>query len=109
MLIKKHYLLIILGVFFIYSSSCKNKNVVLIPQEDNTVIVKIKENASTDSLEISFNSYDLKKEKILSGPLNIYLFTFNKKKITNKDLVLFLKESPLVEEAQLNRNVNQRN
>lgn len=106
---KKHHLLIILGVFFIYFSSCKNKNAVLIAQEDNSVIVKIKENTSTDSLEINFKFYDLKKEKILSKPLNIYLFTFNNKKIINKDLVILLKKSRLVEEAQLNRNVEQRN
>jgi len=89
--------------------SCKSKASNGLTEQGTTVIIKLAENATTEALEIAFKPYHLKKEKVLSRPLYIFLFTFDTNTTNDKDLVTLLKKSPLVDEAQLNRNVELRN
>ncbi|GAB5399391.1 MAG: hypothetical protein Aureis2KO_09760 [Aureisphaera sp.] len=77
--------------------------------EENTVIVQLHDNNAIAELENDFSEYNLKNKKVLSRPMQIFLFTFNSKKIESADLVELLKESNFVKDAQLNRNVTQRN
>ncbi|MDC8004070.1 hypothetical protein POV27_08395 [Aureisphaera galaxeae] len=88
--------------------SCKSKDAAQ-DSEKNTVIVQLHDSESVVQLEESHTEYSLKKEKVLSRPMHIFLFRFNSEKIQNTELVELLKKSDLVKEAQLNRNVTLRN
>lgn len=78
-------------------------------EEETTVIVQLINEGSHQDLELAFESYSLKKKKVISRPLYIILFEFDAEKISNEELVTLLKQSPLVKEAQLNRKVQLRN
>ncbi len=88
--------------------SCKSKDTKQ-DSEKNTVIVQVYNSEAVTQLEKGYVQYNLKKEKVLSRPMQIFLFTFNSEKILNTELVELLKKSDLVKEAQLNRNVISRN
>ncbi|MBX2826912.1 MAG: hypothetical protein KTR22_02040 [Flavobacteriaceae bacterium] len=96
--------LLVMAVFI----SCKSNDSVQ-NSEKNTVIVQLHDSDAVGSLEEQHETYNLKKEKVLSRPMQIFLFTFDSEKIKNTELVELLKQSDLVKEAQLNRNVTLRN
>ncbi len=74
-----------------------------------TVLVQLQDNATATTLENNFSEYNLTLEKLVSRPTNIYLFSYNQRKITIAQLLQELKASELVKEAQENRNVQTRN
>lgn len=105
---KEHLLKWFLLLFVIIAFSCKSHD----NAKDNevyTVIVQMHDSSATAQLEQDHAPYDLKKEKVISRPMQIFLFSFNSGKISNTELVQLLKQSNLVKEAQLNRNVTLRN
>ena len=90
-------------------ASCKSRTSEIDETTTRTVLVQVHDDDSIPILEDAFKEYDLAKEKIVSNPMSIYLFTFNTAKITDLALIKLLKESELVKEAQQNRNVQIRN
>ncbi len=88
--------------------ACKSKE-PLQENESNTLIVQMHDSQATVQLEKDYTQYDLQEKKVLSRPMNIFLFTFNSEKIQNTELLELIKKSDLVKEAQLNKNVTLRN
>lgn len=105
---KKKYVLPILGFFIVLAISCKSKHEKF-ADENVTILVQLHDAESIADLESDFSEYALKMEKVVSRPTQIYLFTFNSKKIKDTELISLLKTSDLVKEAQQNRNVQLRN
>jgi hypothetical protein len=89
--------------------SCKSSTSEISESYDNTVIVDLGEGVTSEKLESAFRKYDLQEKKKLSRPLNIVLFTFNQDKIEVEKLVIELRESSLVDNAQTNKEINTRN
>lgn len=108
MLIKNNiFFLITVTSFLIFLNACKNKNIE--HSEDTTeVLVQVYEDTAVTILEDTYKVYGLKKVKVVSRPMYIYLFEFNPKKIKQTELIALLKTSDLVKEAQINRNVETR-
>lgn len=106
---KKIFIGITLVILCVVVTSCKGTSTEVKSEEETTVIVQLKEEGTESALENEFATYGLEKKKVLSRPLFIFLFTFDTQKTTNTELVELLKKSPLVKEAQLNRNVELRN
>lgn len=104
------YLILSICLFTVFSGCKTTKGE---PSDTNqkatTVLVQLNNKDSISELEQNFKKYNLGKEKVVSKPMHIYLFTFNTKKITDKALVELLKLSDLVKEAQQNKNVQTRN
>ncbi len=90
-------------------SSCKVKPSELPESSYQTVLVDLKDNITPEKLEEEFKIYSLQNKKIISKPLNIFLFTFNENKITAAELVEALRTSKNVNNAQTNKEVNNRN
>tara|TARA_R100000935_G_scaffold8302_7_gene17550 strand:- start:188684 stop:189031 length:348 start_codon:yes stop_codon:yes gene_type:complete len=97
-----------LALFFAGLSSCKSNQPEPLEKEVS-ILVQLYEDTAVQTLEDTFVDYTLTKEKVVSRPTKIYLFTFNSKKITDVELIKLLKESSLVKEAQQNRTVQIRN
>ena len=93
--------------FFIYS--CKTKGKELLAVQNNTVIIDLKESITPDQIIADFNAISLKQEKKLSNALNIHLFSFDENKIPMGTLLVKLKESDKVDNAQSNKKTNARN
>jgi len=90
------------------SFSCKSKSSTQV-EEVTTVLVQVYDDTSIALLEQNFGKYTLLKEKVVSRPMHIYLFTYDSKKIIEEELIKQLKTSDLVKEAQSNKNVQLRN
>ncbi len=103
----RQLLFIISSFLVLLVTSCKTHDTPI--QEKNSIIIQLTDNAPIDTLETIFKKYDLKKQKLVSRPLHIYLYTFNPKKIENQALIIRLKKLPFVKEAQKNRTVKNRN
>lgn len=89
-------------------TSCKTKDTqtsVTTP----SILVQLYDATSVSVLESTYKNYSLEEQKVVSRPMNIFLFTFNSEKITDKALIEELKTSELVKEAQQNRTVQTRN
>ena len=106
---KQSLSLFALILFCVTLVSCKGSSADVSTEEESTVLVQLFESGNEEALEVAFSDYDLKMKKVVSRPLYIGLYTFNTDKTTNTELVALLKKSPLVKEAQLNRNVELRN
>jgi len=78
-----------------------------------TVIVQFEEDSFFEELSndivSEFNDYELTKIKVLSRPLHIFLYSFNKEKISIDKLIEELKLKSNIKEAQPNRKVKPRN
>tara|TARA_B100001146_G_scaffold222761_1_gene235832 strand:- start:42910 stop:43242 length:333 start_codon:yes stop_codon:yes gene_type:complete len=94
-------------ILFLSLFSCKSKQDKSDPVV--TVLVRLEEKATVAALENDFSEYNLAFEKLVSRPTNIYLFSYDQRKITIARLLQELKASELVKEAQENRNVQTRN
>ena len=106
---KKNTLLVWVALLLItLVFSCKSKD-SLQENERNTLIVQMHDSQATTKLVKDYSQYDLQEKKVLSRPMNIFLFTFNSEKIQNSELLELIKKSDLVKEAQLNKNVTLRN
>ncbi|MEL6812452.1 MAG: hypothetical protein AAFP76_14060 [Bacteroidota bacterium] len=88
--------------------ACKSKSSTS-NEEAKTILVQVFEDASVELLEQDYSAYELRKEKVVSRPMRIYLFTYNTQKIEEKELISQLKTSQWVQEAQSNKNVQTRN
>lgn len=89
--------------------SCKTPTSEISESYTNTVIVDLREGITSETLESAFSKYDLQQKKKLSRPLNIILFTFDQDKIEAEKLVVELRKSVLVDNAQTNKEINPRN
>lgn len=87
--------------------SCKSETKVIAPKTD-TVLLQLYSDSASINLEREFSRYALKQEKVVSRPMNIYLFAFDSSKIADTSLIKVLKQSKLVKEAQQNREVTTR-
>ena len=94
----------ILIVFFV---ACKSK-IVDTPVENASVLVQLHNDNSIILVEKQFVQYALLQEKIVSRPMNIYLFAFDPTKVSDTTLVKLLKQSSLIKEAQTNKDVTSR-
>ncbi|MEM7087656.1 MAG: hypothetical protein AAF489_15855 [Bacteroidota bacterium] len=88
--------------------SCKSKSSTPL-EEDKTILIQVYNDTSVAILEQNYSAYELRKEKVVSRPMHIYLFTYNTNKIIETELIKQLKTSDLVKEAQSNKNVQSRN
>lgn len=106
----KRNLLVLISVVFLTTqfTSCKSKNASSV-DDLAEVLVQFNEQYESTNLEETYVAYELKKKKVVSRPMHIYLFTYNSKKIKQAELIELLKTSELVKEAQPNRNVQIRN
>jgi len=103
------YKLVIFFIFIIVVQSCKVNSSESPKSNYQTVIVDLKDNITPEKLETEFKVYQLQNKKLISKPLNIFLFTFNEKKITATELVEVLRISENVDNAQTNKEVDNRN
>ena len=93
---------------FIFVISCKS-NEVKNETSSGELLIQVYEERAVDDLEEAFKSYDLKKMRVVSRPVYIYLFSFNTQSIDQEELLVLVKESTLVKEAQTNKSVQIRN
>lgn len=100
------YLLLLCAILI---QSCKVNSSESSESSNQTIIVDLKDDIIPETLEEEFKAYKLLNKKVISKPLNIFLFTFNEKKITATDLVEALRISKNVDNAQTNKEVNNRN
>jgi len=105
---KKIILIFVATILYGISFSCKSKSSTQI-EEAKTVLVQVYNSGSVALLEGDYSEYELRKEKVVSRPMHIYLFTYNANKIIETELIKKLKTSDLVKEAQSNKNVQSRN
>ncbi len=96
-------------LFIIIVQSCKVNSSESSESNYQSVLVDLKDNISPEKIETEFKVYNLQNKKLISKPLNIFLFTFNEKKITATELVEALRISENVDNAQTNKEVNNRN
>lgn len=75
---------------------------------NQNVLVDLKDNINPEILEEEFKDYNLQNKKVISKPLNIYLFTFNENKISVAELIKALRISKNVNNAQTNKEVKSR-
>lgn len=110
---KKEFLLIsntcFICVAFLFIYSCKTKSTEPVTAQSNTVIIDLKESVTPHKITADFNAISLSEVKKLSNALNIYLFSFDASKISVDTLLLKLKESDKVDNAQSNKKTNARN
>jgi hypothetical protein len=104
--LNRFIIILIIGTF---SASCKTGNADKEIRALPTVLVQMAPGAQVSELEEKFSAYSLQLEKKVSRPMDIYLFNFNPEKITEKQLLLLLKKSTMVKEAQRNKEVQNRN
>ena len=88
--------------------SCKSKPIIETKQE-KTLLVQVDHDSIVPILETSFKAYGLRKHKVVSRPIKIFLFEYNEEKISEEALISELKASPHVIVAQKNRDVQLRN
>lgn len=105
---KKIILVLSAIILCVTSFSCKSKTSTQ-TEEPKTILVQVFDDASVALLEENYSEYELRKEKVVSRPMHIFLFTFNTNKIKETELIKQLKTSDLVKEAQSNKNVQSRN
>jgi len=105
---KKKYSIAVMTVILLLLFSCKSK-IETTNSEETTVLVQMYDANSLEMLIQDFDAYNLQKQKLVSRPLHIFLFSFNSEKITATELIDLLKASDLVKEAQTNKNVELRN
>lgn len=105
---KKTLLIIIVATLFGINSSCKSKSSTPV-EEATSILVQMYDDTAITLLEQNYSEYKLLKEKVVSRPMHIYLFTYDSKKIVEEELIKQLKTSKLVKEAQSNKNVQLRN
>ena len=105
---KKIVLILCVTIFCSTSFSCKSKTSTQ-AEEATTILVQVYDDASVELLEQNYSEYELRKEKVVSRPMHIFLFTYNTNKIIETELIKQLKTSDLVKEAQSNKNVQSRN
>ncbi|WP_299766969.1 hypothetical protein [uncultured Dokdonia sp.] len=96
-------------VIILLTYSCKTKSKELVPPQNNTVIVDLKKTATPNQIISEFNTISLSEIKKLSNALNIYLFSFDANQIDIDSLIVKLKKSDHVENAQSNKKTNTRN
>lgn len=87
--------------------SCKSKE----PSRTSpqaTVLIQLHDENTIAELEEDFMRFALKREKIVSRPMNIHLFKFDANKVADTTLVDFLRQSSLVKEAQTNKEITTR-
>lgn len=88
-------------VFF----SCRTKQEI----KSKEVLVQLFNDTSVVSLEKRFSKYHLKKQKVVSRPMYIFLFSYHSEKIQENAMIDSLKASAFVKEAQSNKDVQIRN
>ena len=86
--------------------SCKHQDATTTGEA--RIIVQLQDSITSDQLESSFSSYQLKVVKRLGAKSSIYLCTFNPATIKTDSLVVKLKKSDLVIEAQRDQPVSTR-
>ncbi len=99
----------VLILFSIIAQSCKVNTSENTTSSNQSVLVDIKDNLNPEVLEIEFKEYKLQNKKIISKPLNIYLFFFDETTISAAELIKILNSSQNVEIAQSNKKVKNRN
>lgn len=105
---KKKYSIAVAIIVLCITFSCKS-NIESANNEDTTILVQLYDANSLEKLVQEFDVYNLQKQKLVSRPMNIFLFSFNSEKIAPTELIGLLKESDLVKEAQKNKKVELRN
>jgi len=105
---KKTVLILFATILCNTSFSCKSKTSTQ-DEEPKTILIQVFDDASVELLEQNYSEYELRKEKVVSRPMHIFLFSYNTKKIIETELIKQLKTSDLVKEAQSNKNVQSRN
>ena len=100
---------VLLTLTLLLCFACKTKTETQTPSEEDTVLVQLSETATPEALVVQFKSVDLQQLKLISKTMRIYLFTFNSQKVALEALIDQLKESELVDEAQTNKTVSNRN
>lgn len=103
----KKITLIVVTVLLVVA--CKSKNEPSIPVEEGTVIVQLEPEATTEMLMEQFEMANLSHKKVISKPMRVHLFAFNKQKIELEKLLVQLKKSEIVRQAQTNKAVSNRN
>ncbi|PQB03513.1 hypothetical protein BST85_00330 [Aureitalea marina] len=88
------------------SLSCKHQDSTA--AGDDRIIVQLQDSVTSDQLEFAFSSYQLKVVKRLGAKSSNYLCTFNPSTVKTDNLVVKLKESDLVIEAQRDQQVSTR-
>jgi len=108
----KNTIFIFLLIFSLLQINCKTETSQTL-YSPSTVIVQFEEDSFfeelSDDIISEFNNYELAKLKVLSSPLHIYLYSFNKEKISIDKLIEELKLKSNIKEAQPNRKVSPRN
>lgn len=73
------------------------------------ILVDLKQDAGHEDFISKMKKYKMEKKKVVSPSLNIILCTFNEKKIGLEKLIKKVKKLDEVENAQSNKNLNNRN
>lgn len=89
-------------------SSCRS-NIKIEEDKNNELLVQVYSDSILPLLEQQYTAYDLRKEKTVSRPMKIHLYTFNSGKIADTTLLRMLKKSEHIKEAQINHKVETRN
>jgi hypothetical protein len=103
------YVLSLSSLLSLFSCKSNLQNVPVSEKEAPTVLIDLKDGTSPESLILEFSEINLIKLKQISRPLNIFLFSFDRRKIALDELLDNLKKSPYVEDAQSNKKVTNRN
>lgn len=82
-------------------------------QENNIVngqlIIQLKQSASAENVENSFSSIELKRGRLLSKRMNIWLFDYNPQKISSENVLFGIRQNENVNIVQFNHYVQKRN
>lgn len=93
----------------IYKVSGVEEVVVAQHRHHAELIIQLKKQISTDTLSKAFAQYALKPIKSIDKTTNTWLFSFDQNLVDTKQLLDTLNKSELVEVAQTNKKLNQRN
>lgn len=104
---RNNLLLVLVGLFGL-AISCKQPTTTPETMEEEMVIVKLTDSASPQQLEIAFSSQQLKVVKRLGAKSSFYLCKFDTRLLEPDSMVVLLKKSDLVNEAQRDRNLSTR-
>ena len=77
----------------------------IIPGE---LIIDLASDASVDALCKKFSAYNLTNKKRISPAMSLYVLNFDDSKINAGRMLVMIKESPMVKEAQFNKTADQR-
>ncbi|MCK4655289.1 MAG: S8 family serine peptidase, partial [Candidatus Cloacimonetes bacterium] len=80
------------------------------PYVSGELLIQLKNNVDNalETLSEDFNYFSLKPVKLLSRRMNIWLFEFSSGRISDEDVLISVKNHPLVREAQFNHFVEER-